>query len=57
MNGIIQSVETCLARPEGCAVVPGLSSDQFFATLAVSIAGGVVLGFSSKIEEGLFKSI
>ena len=52
MDGIVDSLKVCLARPEGCGVVPGLSTDQFLATLWVSLAGGVVLGFSSKLDAG-----
>ena len=52
MDGIVDSLKVCLARPEGCGVVPGLSTDQFLATFWVSLAGGVVLGFSSKLDAG-----
>ena len=52
MDGIVDSLKVCLTRPEGCGVVPGLSTDQFLATLWVSLAGGVVLGFSSKLDAG-----
>lgn len=40
----------CLGRDEGCKVVPGLPQEQYLATLACSIAGGLVAGFVSKIE-------
>ena len=35
----------CLSRDEVCLHVPGLSSDQYGATLIVSIAGGFVFFF------------
>ncbi|GFR45534.1 hypothetical protein Agub_g6927 [Astrephomene gubernaculifera] len=40
----------CLGRPGGCAVVPGLPEEQYYFTLATSIAGGLVAGFVSKLE-------
>ncbi|GBF92753.1 methanol dehydrogenase [Raphidocelis subcapitata] len=40
----------CLAAPEGCKVVPGLPSDQYFFTLAFSITGGLIAGFVSRIK-------
>ncbi|EFJ48694.1 hypothetical protein VOLCADRAFT_90449 [Volvox carteri f. nagariensis] len=40
----------CLARPGGCAVVPGLPEEQYYFTLVTSIGGGLVAGFVSKLE-------
>lgn len=41
---------TCLGRPEGCAVVPGVPPEQYYFTLATSVAGGLIAGFVSKLE-------
>jgi hypothetical protein len=46
----VDVLTTCLAAPEGCAVVPGLPEDQYYFTLGCAIAGGLVAGFVSKIE-------
>lgn len=47
---VTKTIEECLLKPEGCRVVPGLPIDQFYFTLVLSIAGGLVFGFSSKLE-------
>lgn len=46
---MVDTLTGCLARG-GCAVVPGLSADHYYFTLAVSIAGGVIAGAASKLE-------
>eukprot|EP00798_Chlamydomonas_sp_ICE-L_P000315 gene315-33549_t len=42
--GTIDAVTTCLDRPQGCAVVPGIPDEQYVFTLALSISGGLVAG-------------
>jgi len=39
----------CLAKG-GCFVVPGLTSDHYALTLAVSVAGGIIAGSAAKLE-------
>ncbi|KAI8476668.1 MAG: hypothetical protein J3K34DRAFT_373727 [Monoraphidium minutum] len=46
----VGALTQCLAAPEGCKVVPGLPSDQYYFTLAFSVAGGLIAGFVSKLE-------
>lgn len=48
----MDTVEVCLEKPDGCKVVPGLPQNQFYFTLGTSVAGGIVLGFASKLEPG-----
>ncbi|PRW56026.1 methanol dehydrogenase [Chlorella sorokiniana] len=50
---MVDTLTGCLARG-GCAVVPGLSADHYYFTLAVSLAGGVVAGAASKLEPSGF---
>ena len=47
--GAVGALTSCLAAPEGCKVVPGLPADQYYFTLAFSVAGGVVAGFVSRL--------
>ncbi len=46
----VGALTKCLAAPEGCKVVPGLPSDQYFFTLAFSVTGGLIAGFVSRIK-------
>lgn len=41
----------CLRTPGGCRSVPGISEEQLGACIACSVAGGVVLGFSTKATD------
>ncbi|CAD7702504.1 unnamed protein product [Ostreobium quekettii] len=50
ITNLTSTIEGCLTKPEGCYVVPGLPRDQFYFTLVLSIAGGLVFGFASKLE-------
>eukprot|EP00878_Enallax_costatus_P019297 GHUV01020356.1.p2 GENE.GHUV01020356.1~~GHUV01020356.1.p2 ORF type:complete len:144 (+),score=32.75 GHUV01020356.1:753-1184(+) len=50
LQSAMSALVDCLGREEGCKVVPGLPQEQYVATLACSIAGGLVAGFVSKIE-------
>lgn len=50
VQGVLDSLDTCLRRPGGCAVVPGLSSDQYSFTLLTSVAGGCVCGAVLRID-------
>jgi hypothetical protein len=43
----VRLLETCLRREKGCFTVPGIGKDQYTATLASSLAGGVFFGFSA----------
>lgn len=52
LTNIVGAMEECLEKPEGCKVVPGLPENQYYFTLGTSIAGGLVLGFASKLEPG-----
>jgi hypothetical protein len=47
--GALDALTSCLAAG-GCAVVPGLTTDHYFFTLAVSVAGGVVAGAAARLE-------
>jgi hypothetical protein len=44
----IETVEGCLKKPGGCAVVPGLPREQWILTLATSVIGGIICGFASQ---------
>lgn len=46
----VDAVALCLSKPGGCAVVPGLTSDQYGFTLAVAVAAGLVAGAVSRLE-------
>lgn len=46
----LEAVRTCLRQPEGCTVVPGLTSDEYGFTLLVSAAAGLVAGATVRIE-------
>eukprot|EP01023_Acetabularia_acetabulum_P004392 TRINITY_DN11835_c0_g1_i2.p1 TRINITY_DN11835_c0_g1~~TRINITY_DN11835_c0_g1_i2.p1 ORF type:complete len:364 (-),score=30.16 TRINITY_DN11835_c0_g1_i2:761-1852(-) len=50
VENIVDSIQTCLNRPAGCQVVPGLPENQYYFTLILSIAGGIVCGFVSRLE-------
>lgn len=50
IDGAVAALDTCLRRPQGCVVVPGLSSDQYGFTLLTSLAGGAVLGSVLRID-------
>jgi hypothetical protein len=45
----MDAIVSCLEKPGGCRVVPGLPEDQYAFTLITSIAGGLVFGFCSLI--------
>lgn len=47
--GMMGALTGCLERG-GCFVVPGLTSDHYAFTLAVSVAGGLIAGAASKLE-------
>lgn len=49
VEGAVGALAGCLAAPEGCRVVPGLPSDQYFFTLAFAVTGGLIAGFVSRI--------
>ena len=46
----VDALADCLERPGGCAVVPGLPSDQYNLTLGTSILGGLVAGYASRLQ-------
>eukprot|EP00892_Ulva_mutabilis_P000380 jgi/Ulvmu1/10342/UM061_0025.1 len=46
---IVDAVDTCL-RQGGCQRVPGLPEEQYYFTLILAIAGGVICGFSFRLE-------
>ena len=46
----IDALATCLEKPGGCAVVPGLPTDQYNLTLGTSILGGLVAGYASRLQ-------
>ncbi len=48
--GTVGALSECLQRPGGCAVVPGIPSDQYTLTLITSLVGGVVFGYSLRLE-------
>lgn len=48
--GTVGALTDCLQRPGGCAVVPGIPSDQYTLTLITSLVGGVVFGYSLRLE-------
>jgi hypothetical protein len=50
LEGAVGALDACLRRPGGCAVVPGLSSDQYSFTLLTSVAGGAILGSVLRID-------
>jgi hypothetical protein len=49
LQSVVDSVDTCL-RKGGCIHVPGLPDEQYFFTLILSITGGVICGFSFRLE-------
>lgn len=48
--GTVGALTDCLQRPGGCAVVPGIPSDQYTLTVITSLVGGVVFGYSLRLE-------
>lgn len=50
MLATMSAITNCLALPDGCKVVPGVSEDALTASLALSIAGGIVAGSVTRIE-------
>lgn len=44
----------CLEKEDGCLVVPGLSADEYYFTLATSVFGGFVFGFANLLEPSGF---
>ena len=46
----VDALAGCLERPGGCAVVPGLPTDQYKLTLGTSILGGLVAGYASRLQ-------
>eukprot|EP01026_Neomeris_dumetosa_P044244 TRINITY_DN37239_c1_g1_i1.p1 TRINITY_DN37239_c1_g1~~TRINITY_DN37239_c1_g1_i1.p1 ORF type:complete len:319 (+),score=16.11 TRINITY_DN37239_c1_g1_i1:28-984(+) len=56
VDNVVESLSTCLRRPDGCRVVPGLPQNQYIFTLIVSVAGGLICGFVSRLEpQGFIK--
>jgi hypothetical protein len=49
MDGVMGALDTCFRRG-GCAVPPGLPSEQFYFTVVSSIAGGLILGSVLRID-------
>eukprot|EP00951_Prasinocladus_malaysianus_P004591 scaffold32245_cov49-Prasinocladus_malaysianus.AAC.2 len=49
----IGALKTCLAGG-GCVVVPGLDPSHYFFTLIMTVAGGLVLGFSTRLDPRAF---
>ncbi|KAG1656458.1 hypothetical protein FOA52_005888 [Chlamydomonas sp. UWO 241] len=50
---VVNSVDAlvgCLAKPEGCRVVPGIPADQYNFTLLTSICGGIIFGSAARLE-------
>lgn len=50
MLNTVDALATCLEKPGGCAVVPGLPPDQYNLTLGTSILGGLVAGYASRLQ-------
>lgn len=48
--GTVGALTDCLQRPGGCAVVPGIPSDQYTLTFITSFVGGIVFGYSLRLE-------
>lgn len=49
VDSSLDALDVCL-RKNGCPVPPGLPQDQYFFTLATSIAGGAIAGAVSRID-------
>jgi len=49
LEAAIGALDVCL-RKGGCAVPPGLPSEQYYFTLGTSIAGGLVLGAVLRLD-------
>eukprot|EP01025_Chloroclados_australasicus_P061944 TRINITY_DN8133_c1_g1_i4.p1 TRINITY_DN8133_c1_g1~~TRINITY_DN8133_c1_g1_i4.p1 ORF type:complete len:346 (-),score=-2.87 TRINITY_DN8133_c1_g1_i4:1086-2075(-) len=54
VENVVDSLSTCLKRPGGCRVVPGLPENQYIFTLILSVSGGIVCGFASKLQPAGF---
>ena len=50
MMGVVDALVECLETPGGCAVVPGLPSNQYQLTLITSIIGGFIAGYASRLQ-------
>ena len=46
----LEALDICLRKEDGCAVPPGLPSNQYVFTLLCSIAGGAILGAALRLE-------
>lgn len=53
INRSVEVLQQCLQDIK-CVAVPGLESDLYFLTLAMSLAGGAVVGFASTLEPAGF---
>ena len=49
LQDVVNVVDQCL-REGGCQRVPGLPEEQYFFTLILSVAGGIILGFSLRLQ-------
>ncbi len=48
--GVVDALVECLVTPGGCAVVPGLPSNQYQLTLITSVIGGFIAGYASRLQ-------
>lgn len=46
----LDAVSECFTKPEGCVVVPGLTDDQYYFSLVISVSAGVVAGAVGRLE-------
>ncbi|CAL8464370.1 g3905 [Coccomyxa elongata] len=54
--GVVDALVECLETPGGCAVVPGLPSNQYQLTLITSVIGGFIAGYASRLQpEGIVR--
>lgn len=49
VQNVVDTVTTCLQNG-GCKNVPGLPEEQYYFTLILSVAGGLVLGFALRLK-------
>jgi hypothetical protein len=49
LESVVNTVDTCL-RAGGCTRVPGIPEEQYYFTLILSVLGGIVCGFSFRLE-------
>lgn len=49
LQSVVDTVDGCL-RKGGCVRVPGLPDEQYYFTLVLSAIGGVICGFSFRLE-------